>query len=92
MHVLQMDTQGTVDNAALSYQMSSTIFALSTLFSSIQVYNIVETIIEDSLANLSLFVEYGRLVLDENTKFKPPFQVSKDFFLFINESKWQILL
>ncbi|VDK75705.1 unnamed protein product [Litomosoides sigmodontis] len=72
--VVLMDTQGTVDNAALSYQMSSTIFALSTLFSSMQVYNVVETVIEDSLANLSLFVEYGRLVQDENTKFKPPFQ------------------
>ncbi|KAL3981472.1 Guanylate-binding protein N-terminal domain family protein [Acanthocheilonema viteae] len=72
--VVLMDTQGTVDNAALSYQMSGTIFALSTLFSSLQVYNIVETILEDSLTNLSLFVEYGRLVLDESTKCKPPFQ------------------
>uniref|UniRef100_A0A158Q8F4 GB1/RHD3-type G domain-containing protein n=1 Tax=Elaeophora elaphi TaxID=1147741 RepID=A0A158Q8F4_9BILA len=72
--VVLMDTQGTVDNAALSYQMSSTIFALSTLFSSMQVYNIVETILEDSLANLSLFVEYGRLVSDEATNSKPPFQ------------------
>lgn len=81
-----MDTQGTVDNAALSYQMSSNIFTLSTLFSSIQVYNIVETILEDSLANLSLFVEYGRLILDESAKFKPPFQVSKHLSI-INNSK-----
>lgn len=78
-----MDTQGTVNNAALSYQMSSTIFALSTLFSSVQVYNIVEAILEDSLANLSLFVEYGRLVLDEATKSKPPFQVLKHSFYFL---------
>ncbi|EJW81245.1 guanylate-binding protein domain-containing protein [Wuchereria bancrofti] len=85
--VVLMDTQGTVDNATLPYQMSSTIFALSTLFSSIQVYNIVETILEESLANLSLFVEYGRLVLDEANKFKPPFQVSKYFVSSNNNSK-----
>ncbi|MCP9266444.1 Atlastin-3 [Dirofilaria immitis] len=72
--VVLMDTQGTVDNTSLPYQMSSTVFALSTLFSSVQVYNIIETILEDSLANLSLFIEYGRLVPDEFIKFKPPFQ------------------
>uniref|UniRef100_A0A915Q1C4 GB1/RHD3-type G domain-containing protein n=1 Tax=Setaria digitata TaxID=48799 RepID=A0A915Q1C4_9BILA len=72
--VVLMDTQGTMDNAASPYQMSSTIFALSTLFSSIQVYNVVETILEDSLANLSLFIEYGRLVQNEATRRKQPFQ------------------
>lgn len=82
-----MDTQGTLDDAGLSYQMSSTIFALSTLFSSMQVYNIVESIAEESLANLSLFAEYGRLVQDEGNKLKPPFQVSK-LFQFINEMQF----
>ncbi|VDP13645.1 unnamed protein product [Onchocerca flexuosa] len=72
--VVLMDTQGTMNDASLPYQLSNTIFALSTLFSSVQVYNIVETILEDSLANLSLFIEYGRLVSNEVTKFKPPFQ------------------
>lgn len=69
-----MDTQGTADNGS-TYQMSNIVFALSTLLSSVQIYNLVETIQEESLAHLSLFVEYGRLVLDEAAQFGPPFQV-----------------
>ncbi|VDK71208.1 unnamed protein product [Gongylonema pulchrum] len=54
--------------------MSNTVFTLSTLLSSVQIYNAVETIQEESLAHLSLFVEYGRMVSGEALHFRPPFQ------------------
>uniref|UniRef100_A0A914CLN2 GB1/RHD3-type G domain-containing protein n=1 Tax=Acrobeloides nanus TaxID=290746 RepID=A0A914CLN2_9BILA len=72
--IVLMDCQGiTLENAQSSNQCSS-IFALSTLLSCIQCYNIVDVIQEDSLQNLSLFVEYGRLFLNEAQQFGKPFQ------------------
>jgi hypothetical protein len=35
------------------------------MISSMQIYNMQDTIQEDSLQNLSLFVEYGRLAIKE---------------------------
>uniref|UniRef100_A0A9J2PBS0 GB1/RHD3-type G domain-containing protein n=1 Tax=Ascaris lumbricoides TaxID=6252 RepID=A0A9J2PBS0_ASCLU len=78
----QMDTQGTFDSAS-TYQLSTTVFALSTMLSSMQLYNLADIIQEDSLNNLSLFVEYGRMALSETDQFGPPFQrlvfVVRDF-------------
>ncbi|CAJ0937479.1 unnamed protein product, partial [Mesorhabditis belari] len=71
--VVLMDTQGTFDNAS-TYMQCTTIFALSTIVSSVQIYNLVDTIQEDSLQHLSLFVEYGRLALREAQQFGTPFQ------------------
>ncbi|CEF71458.1 Atlastin [Strongyloides ratti] len=71
--VVLMDTQGTFDNIS-TYNQSTTIFALSTLLSSIQCYNLTENIPEDALQNLSLFVEYGRLALKESQYVGKPFQ------------------
>ncbi|XP_028029968.1 atlastin-like [Bombyx mandarina] len=63
--VVLMDTQGTFDNSS-TVRDSSTIFALSTLLSSIQIYNLKENIKEDDLQHLHLFTEYGRLACDDD--------------------------
>ncbi|KHN88280.1 Atlastin-3 [Toxocara canis] len=80
--VVLMDTQGAFDNAS-TYQLCTTAFALSTMLSSMQIYNLVDVIHEDSLSNLFLFVEYGRMALAEIEQFGPPFQclvfVVRDF-------------
>ncbi|CAJ0603214.1 unnamed protein product [Cylicocyclus nassatus] len=74
--VLLMDTQGTFDNTS-TYQQCLTIFALSTIISCVQVYNVVDNIQEDALQHLSLFVEYGRLAMTEARQFGKPFQARK---------------
>ncbi|CAJ0560752.1 unnamed protein product, partial [Mesorhabditis spiculigera] len=71
--VVLMDTQGTFDNAS-TYLQCTTIFALSTIVSSVQIYNVVDNIQEDALQHLSLFVEYGRLALRDAQQFGSPFQ------------------
>ena len=60
--VLLMDTQGMFDGT-LSQQLTASIFGLSTLFSSYQIYNIQNRIQEDNLQHLALFTEYGRVAL-----------------------------
>lgn len=66
-----MDTQGAFDSES-SMRDCSTIFALSTLLSSVQCYNLMRNIREDDLQHLHLFTEYGKLSLaDSNEK---PFQ------------------
>ena len=69
--ILLMDTQGTFDNQSTVHE-SSTVFALSTLLSSLQIFNIMGNLQNDDLEHLQLFTEYGRMALDDtNTK---PFQ------------------
>ncbi|XP_010744881.2 atlastin-3 [Larimichthys crocea] len=69
--VLLMDTQGAFDNQS-TVKDCATIFALSTMTSSIQIYNLSQNIQEDDLQQLQLFTEYGRLAMDES--FLKPFQ------------------
>ncbi|XP_049274176.1 atlastin-1-like [Rhipicephalus sanguineus] len=63
--VLLMDTQGTFDGDATTKE-SATIFALSMMTSSVQIYNLMNNIKEDDLQHLQFFAEYGRLALKEN--------------------------
>ncbi|CAH0592822.1 unnamed protein product [Chrysodeixis includens] len=65
--VLLMDTQGTFDTESTIAE-NSTIFALSTLISSVQIYNLSGNIKEDDLQHLQLFTEYGRLACDGDGK------------------------
>eukprot|EP00118_Oscarella_pearsei_P025438 m.308180 g.308180 ORF g.308180 m.308180 type:complete len:523 (+) comp43516_c0_seq1:72-1640(+) len=69
--VLLMDTQGAFDNTS-TVKDCATVFALSTMVSSVQVYNISSMIREDDLHHLQLFTEYGRLALQESSA--TPFQ------------------
>lgn len=52
--------------------LTASIFGLSTLLSSYQIYNVDKRIQEDNLQQLALFSEYGRMALqnDEKTKRK----------------------
>ncbi|CAG0891478.1 unnamed protein product [Darwinula stevensoni] len=69
--VLLMDTEGTFD-CEESLAHSVTVFALSTLLSSVQIYNLKENINMDDLLHLQFFTGYGRLCLEESAE--KPFQ------------------
>ncbi|CAH8873877.1 unnamed protein product [Trichobilharzia szidati] len=68
--VLLMDTQGSFDSTS-TMRHCATVFALSTMLSSIQVYNIHGNIQEDHLQHLHLFTEYGRLALESEVSGSP---------------------
>lgn len=67
--IILLDTQGIFDGRT-SIRECTTIFALSTMMSSVQCYNLMHNIQEDDLQHLHLFTEYGRLAL-EHTNEKP---------------------
>ncbi|CAG9535058.1 unnamed protein product [Cercopithifilaria johnstoni] len=67
--VILMDTQGAFDSRS-TVKDCATIFALSTMISSLQIYNLSQNVQEDDLQHLQLFTEYGRLAL-ENASAKP---------------------
>ncbi|XP_065115391.1 atlastin-2 isoform X2 [Paramisgurnus dabryanus] len=62
--VLLLDTQGAFDSQS-TIKDCATLFALSTMTSSLQVYNLSQNIQEDDLQHLQLFTEYGRLAMEE---------------------------
>lgn len=53
--VLLMDTQGAFDSMS-TVKDCATVFALSTLLSSVQVYNIMSNLQEDDLQHLQVFI------------------------------------
>ena len=69
--VLLMDTQGAFDSE-YTVKDSATVFALSTMTSSIQVFNVMHNLQEDNLQVLQTFTEYGRLAIEEDEQV--PFQ------------------
>lgn len=69
--IIVIDTQGTFDSKS-TMQDCTTIFALSTLLSSVQILNLMNNIQEDDLQHLAFFSEYGRLVAAEEDD--SPFQ------------------
>ncbi|CAG5121976.1 unnamed protein product, partial [Candidula unifasciata] len=71
--ILLMDTQGAFDSES-TVKDCATIFALSTMVSSVQVFNLTQNIQEDDLQHLQLFTEYGRLALEANDNVSKPFQ------------------
>lgn len=74
--IIFMDTQGTFDYET-KFSDCVSIFALSTLLSSVQIYNINYNIQNDHLQYLALFVEYAKLAMSKitftNTDDTPPF-------------------
>lgn len=60
--VFLIDTQGMFDSET-SQMLTASIFGLSTLLSSYQIYNVDKRIQEDNLQHLALFTEYGRMAL-----------------------------
>lgn len=68
--VIFVDTQGSFDPKS-TLQDCAYIFALSTLISSVQVYNISRDLEMHHLHHLELFAEYGRLAQRAGTKGKP---------------------
>jgi len=72
--VMLMDTQGAFDGES-SMRECVTIFALSTMVSSVQIYNLSQQIQEDDLQHLGLFTEYGRMAKGESEL--KPFQALK---------------
>lgn len=71
MAIVLLDTQGTFDSES-TVKDCATVFALSTMISSVQIYNLSQNIQEDDLQHLQLFTEYGRLALADSGKI--PFQ------------------
>ena len=71
--VLFMDTQGSFDCRA-NMKQSATIFALSTMLSSKEIFNIKDNLQEDYLQHLQFFTEYGRIALEYGYA-QTPFQV-----------------
>lgn len=63
--IVLMDTQGAFDSSS-TVKDCATIFALSTMTSSVQVYNLSQNIQEDDFQHLELFTEYGRLALEQS--------------------------
>lgn len=80
--VFLMDTQGSFDTSS-TVKDSASLFALSLMTSSMQIYNLSQNIQEDDLQNLHLFSDYGRLALESTSK--TAFQVKK-FNKNINEN------
>lgn len=62
MAVLLVDTQGMFDHET-TMALTASIFGMSTLLSSYQIYNVDKRIQEDNLQHLALFSEYGRVAI-----------------------------
>ncbi|RZC42284.1 GBP domain containing protein, partial [Asbolus verrucosus] len=71
--IILLDTQGSFDNSATITECA-TIFGLSTLISSVQIYNLKENIKQSDLSHLEVFSGYGRLFLGDSESSRSPFQ------------------
>lgn len=65
--VVLVDTQGMFDHET-TMELTASIFGLSTLLSSYQIYNVDKRIQEDNLQQLALFAEYGRMAIQNDGK------------------------
>mmetsp|Transcript_21838 Transcript_21838/g.45584 ORF Transcript_21838/g.45584 Transcript_21838/m.45584 type:complete len:596 (-) Transcript_21838:94-1881(-) len=71
--VLLVDTQGMFDHET-TMALTASIFGLSTLLSSYQIYNVDKRIQEDNLQQLALFCEYARRAMEDGDYVNKPFQ------------------
>lgn len=65
--IILVDTQGMFDHET-TVGLTASIFGLSTLVSSYQIYNVDKRIQEDNLQQLALFSEYGRMAFELEEK------------------------
>ena len=87
--VLLMDTQGMWDGQT-GQGLTTSIFGLSTLLSSYQIYNVQNRLQEDQLQHLAMFSEYSLKISEvKKWKEKAPFRhidfLVRDFSAFSNE-------
>jgi atlastin len=68
--IVLMDTQGAFDGEH-NIGDTATVFALSFLTSSVQIFNLMKQIQEDNLQYLQILVEYGKLMTTESDRHKP---------------------
>ncbi|KAF6199335.1 hypothetical protein GE061_007361 [Apolygus lucorum] len=68
--ILLLDTQGSFDTESTMNQ-SATVFALSTMVSSNQCFNVSKNIQENDINNLQFFTEYGRIALEFEEQHTP---------------------
>lgn len=68
MAVLLVDSQGMFDNET-TMSLTASIFGMSTLLSSYQIYNVDKRIQEDNLQQLALFSEYARLAVEADQSY-----------------------
>ncbi|RWS06696.1 atlastin-1-like protein [Dinothrombium tinctorium] len=62
--IILMDTQGTFDSE-YTFSDNAKIFSLSTLISSVFIFNLFHNLQEDNLNVLDIFSDYGRLAVEE---------------------------
>ena len=74
--VLLMDTQGLFDGQT-GQMLTTSIFGLSTLLSSYQIYNIDKRLQEDNLQHLALFSEYSRVAFHGDDSKKLSYRLSQ---------------
>ncbi|XP_037032671.1 atlastin-like [Bradysia coprophila] len=67
--IILLDTQGIFDHDSSTMDCTKT-FAISTLLSSVQCYNVMQNIQENNLQDLDYFTAYGRLA-NEQTNERP---------------------
>lgn len=79
--IIVLDAQGTLDNENHIHDFTS-IFALNSMLSSVQCYNLMNSIDEDDLQLLNLFIEYGRQALGNSEQ--KPFQ-----YILLMVRDWQ---
>ncbi|KAF6210014.1 hypothetical protein GE061_015769 [Apolygus lucorum] len=68
--LLLMDTQGIMDGRS-SFSEWAGIFSLSTMISSLQLFNVMSCITEQSLENLEYFSAYGQLIAPTSSEVSP---------------------
>jgi len=73
--VILVDTQGLFDNET-TMSLTASIFGLSTLLSSVSIYNVSKLIGEDSLQHLALFSEFAKAALYSDNSEK---QITRPF-------------
>ncbi|XP_044264936.1 atlastin-like [Tribolium madens] len=76
--VILLDTQGAYDNETTT-QNSTTIFALSTLISSVQIYNVMRNLNQNDLESLEMFGQYGRLFTNDDYPFQDLWILIRDW-------------